>query len=185
MENEQAIDGTTIQEDAIAGGERAERAFKTLYARFYRRMVVYAATFAAVPPADREDLAQDILIRAFSKLDRYASRRPLSSWMYGVARNRIVDFLRSRKIVTVSANEETLCAPGSFELLAEQKYQLDSIYRAIAAMNETDRRISMLVFYEELSPSDAAAALGMPPGTLRWRLMKIRKQLRVFRGEDA
>ncbi len=105
--------------------------------------------------------------------------------MYGVARNRIVDFLRSRKIVTVSANEETLFAPGSFELRAEQKDQLDSIHRAILSMNETDRRISMLVFYEELSPSDAAAALGMPAGTLRWRLTKIRKQLRVFRGEDA
>ncbi len=185
MENEAALDGKTIQEDAAAGGDRAERAFRALFARFYRRMVVYAATFAAVPPAEREDLAQDIIIRAFSKLDRYDSRRPLSSWMYGVARNRIVDFLRSRKIVLVSANEETLFAPGSFELLAEQKDQLESIYRAIQSMNETDRRIAMLVFYEELSPSDAAAALGMPAGTLRWRLMKIRKSLRVFRGEDA
>lgn len=182
------IDGKSIREGALAGGTSAEQAFERFYRYFYRRLVVYASTFRSLPATEREDLSHDIIIRSFSRLHIFESERSLSSWVYGIARNYLIDTLRARKIATVSANEETLTGNGSpdsgFEAEFERNELLSRIMKEILGMGDTDRRIAMLVFYDELSTVEASRALGIPAGTLRWRLMHIRKRLRKIRGEE-
>jgi DNA-directed RNA polymerase specialized sigma24 family protein len=48
--------------------------------------------------------------------------------------------------------------------------------RAMAALPETDRRIAFLCFSEGLDSRETGRALGMPAGTVRWRLSRIRER---------
>ena len=71
--------------------------FSTLQGLYYRRLCVYAAALGVRSAADREDLAHDALVRAFLSLGKYDRSKPLTPWVYAVARNAIIDFLRARK----------------------------------------------------------------------------------------
>ena len=46
---------------------------------------------------DGEDIVQEALFEAYRKLDQYDERRPLKPWLFGIAHNRCIDFLRKRK----------------------------------------------------------------------------------------
>jgi len=60
---------------------------------------------------DGEDVVQDALFEAYRKLDQYDDSRPLGPWLFGIAHNRCIDFLR-RRGVRVAA-ETTAMGPDS------------------------------------------------------------------------
>ena len=62
---------------------------------------------------DGEDIVQEALFEAYRKLDKYDGSRPLKPWLFGIAHNRCVDFLRKRKVRT-----EAEAASGFFEIVA-------------------------------------------------------------------
>ena len=47
---------------------------------------------------DGEDIVQEALFEAYRKLDPYDESRPLKPWLFGIAHNRCIDFLRKRKV---------------------------------------------------------------------------------------
>jgi len=179
-------DGATLRKNALAGGIEAERAFELLYRVYYRRLVVFAATFRAVPEGEREDAAHEIIVRAFQRLASYDAARPLNAWVYGVARNYLLDSGRKNRLTQVTLDAETIHADGfSFETSIENRDLLERVWSSIQALSQEDRQIAMLVFYERMEPSEAARILEIPAGTLRWKLMNIRKRLRTLQEETV
>jgi RNA polymerase sigma-70 factor (ECF subfamily) len=47
---------------------------------------------------DGEDVAQETLFEAYRKLDKFDDSRPLKPWIFGIAHNRCIDFLRKKKV---------------------------------------------------------------------------------------
>ncbi len=178
------MDGAALKKNALAGGLEAEQAFAQLYRLFYRRLVVFASTFRAVASGEREDAAHEIIVKAFLHLGSYDAARPLVGWIYGIARNYLLDCGRKKMLAQVELEPETMLADGfSFETSLENRELIERVWRTIQGMSPMDRQIAMLVFYEQLEPSEAARVLEMPAGTLRWRLMNIRRRLRGLHGE--
>ena len=194
--------GADIRDRAMAGGETARTAFHDLWEAYFRRLSVFAASYRGLPAAERDDNVADALIAAFGALAGYDPRRPLSPWMYRIAANRFSDAARRAARVstlTVGPSQERMgrsAAPGRVESIdppARGDHVLDLVGRdladrcraAIAALPELDRRIAMLRFYEELGAAEIGRALGMPAGTVRWRIGAIRASVRAAVGEDV
>lgn len=160
--------------------------FPTLQKTYYRRLCVYASVLGVRSEADREDLAHDALVRAYLSLGTFNRSRPLTPWVYAVARNAIIDHLRAVKgsRITVDLADDQ----PSGENLAEEAETRDRVSRVrseIGRMSARDREIAMLVFFESLSAAETGRLLGMPSATVRWRLAAIRRRLRRACGEDA
>lgn len=166
-----------------------ELTFEYLQREYYRKMVAYVSTFPRVNGAEREEVAHDALVHAYFARDRYDPARPLNAWVYAVARNYVLDLLRARGPDTVPYDDAFAPAPDNprsgsgdvADLVLEAR-------REIARMDDRDRRIAMLVFFEGMSCADAARALEIPPGTVRWRVHAIRQRLAKKigkRGESA
>jgi RNA polymerase sigma-70 factor (ECF subfamily) len=161
--------------------------FEYLQREYYRKMVAYASTFPRINGAEREDIAHDALVHAYFARGKYDPARPLNAWLYTVARNYILDLLRARGPDTVPYDDAFDPAPD------DQPDSLDDpdtdaelvrvVRREIGRLDERDKRIAMLVFYEEMSCADAARALGLPAGTVRWRIHEIRQRLAKKLGE--
>lgn len=81
----------------------AKPTFENLYLEYFSRMVVYVSTFRNIPSHEREYLAHDVLVHAFMKLDRFDETRSLKAWIYTLARNYIIDYARSKKLILVPA----------------------------------------------------------------------------------
>ncbi|HOZ72970.1 MAG TPA: sigma-70 family RNA polymerase sigma factor [Spirochaetales bacterium] len=188
----------------MRGGDDAALAFEALWDAYYRRLMVFAAAYRGLPSAERHDAAADALIAAFGGLRGFDPRRPLSPWVYRIAANHFSDAARrARRESTIEVGQADSAGsddgatggyrgPAVVEPATSGDHEADSVERdlverceaAIAALPEADRRVAMLRFYEGFSAADVGRALGMPAGTVRWRVGVIRAAIRAATGED-
>jgi RNA polymerase sigma factor (sigma-70 family) len=125
-----------------------------------------------------DDLLGEVWVRAFAARGGYdpgyAGARP---WLYGIARNVLRAHWRSRPDPSTAAEEAVDPWDDVVDRLdsAAQARELTSALRALPA---PERDVLLLVAWEQLSPAEVAAVLGVPQGTVRSRLHRARAALR-------
>jgi RNA polymerase sigma-70 factor (ECF subfamily) len=127
--------------------------------------------------AGADDLVQDTLERAWTKLHLYRRGTDLRAWLFTVMHNVHVNKLRATRPTDPLEDgmpELTQRAPQSDALLVRD---LD---RAIARLPADQRAVLLLVTLEEMSYEDVARTLGIPIGTVMSRLSRAREKLRTM-----
>jgi RNA polymerase sigma-70 factor (ECF subfamily) len=175
------IDGETIRQNALEGGDSAKNAFSELWNYFYPRLIRFASSFRKLPLSEYDDHAADILIKAFQNIERYNSAYAISTWIYKIAENHFCDILRkTKKSSSVSiddAETKNLINVDSNPKLDDEaatRDLLDRCKNAINLLKDNDRKIAFLKFYESMSSAEIGTILEIPPGTIRWRISLIR-----------
>ena len=166
---------------ALAGSQAAYNALVERYASS-------AVGIAARLVSDRtiaEELAQEAFVRAFSRLDTYDQQRKFSSWFFQILRNVTIDYLRRRRVDTVSL--DGLLSSGqaephdsqghSPEDEAERRALADALTVAISQLRQEFREVVVLKYVEGLSVDDIAGILNVPEGTVKTHLYRARKEL--------
>ncbi len=122
-----------------------------------------------------DDLVQDTLERAWSKLHLYRRGTDLRAWLFTVMHNVYVNQLRAARPTAPLADEmpELSQAPQEIDALA-----LRDIDAAIRRLPPDQRQVLLLVALEEMSYGEAAGVLGVPIGTVMSRLARAREKLR-------
>ena len=136
-------------------------------------------------PLDAHDLLADVWLAAFHR--RHTYRRDLGEvrgWLFGIARNIVLAHLRR------CAARPEVEAPDGLEALADtfdwaaidqrldRHAVLPAMRAALARLPDTERELLVMVAWNEVTPTQAATALGIPPGTARSRLHRARTSLR-------
>lgn len=128
------------------------------------------------------DLTQDVFLRAWEHLDtlRGLSADGQRGWLFTVARNRSVDAHRTGQ--TRAGTEQALArepsrepAPASAGVLAAERVSV--VGEAIRRLPEPQRVALTLAAAGDLTSAEIGAALGLPPGTVRYRLSEARRAL--------
>lgn len=189
-------EGKNIRDGALAGGLAAREAFARLWRGYYVRLSVFAASYRGLPSSEREDAVSEALIAAFRGLGHYDPERPLAPWVYRVAANRFADAARRARRVSSLRLEPHGTEDGGrgsdgFDPPASEDLEGRAIDRdladrcrvALAALPGEDRRIAHLRFLEGMSAAEIGRALGVPAGTVRWRIHAIRKSVAEAVGE--
>ena len=127
--------------------------------------------------ATADDLVQDTLERAWSKLHLFQQGTDLRAWLFTVMHNVHVNRIRAARQTEVLDEE--------MPELAQRAAQGDSLVvrdleRAIAALPAAQREVLLLVALEDLSYEETARVLGIPIGTVMSRLARAREKLRVL-----
>jgi len=170
-----------------------ERAFRELVRRYERP--VFSLIYRMVRDREAsEDLAQDSFVKVLNHIDRYRPEFKFSSWIFKIANNVAIDFLRKRQLDTVSmdgsphAGSASEVEASSFELADRQETALDemeareigtAIERAIARLRPEYRSCIMLRHIEGRSYEEIAATLDLPLGTVKTYIHRARNELRV------
>lgn len=138
--------------------------------------------------SDVEDLVQETFIKAYKALDKFKFNYSFSAWIYRIASNNTIDFLRKRRFDTFSIDkpignaedenyfeiEDNSYSPDA-DLISEQK--ADIITAAINTLPENYREIILLRHEEELDYKAIAEQLDLPLGTVKAHLFRARKLL--------
>ena len=127
--------------------------------------------------AGADDLVQDTLERAWTKLHLYRRGTDLRAWLFTVMHNVHVNKLR--------ATRPTDPLDDAMPELAQRAPQGDSLVvrdldRAIARLPADQRAVLLLVTLEEMSYEEVARTLGIPIGTVMSRLSRAREKLRLL-----
>ena len=158
-------------------------AFEAIYRQHSARVYSLACRMAG-SPEDGEDLLQEIFLQAFRKLGTFKGDATLGTWLYRLALNHCLDYVRSRQ-ARMKKLTETLDADGSFEPTSRRttpiaKLDLD---RAIERLPEGCREAFVLHDVEGFDHKEVGDLLGIAEGTSKSQVFKARLKLRGFLGE--
>jgi len=140
------------------------------------RLRRYARALAGERAA-ADDLVQDTLERAWSKLHLFRRGTDLRAWLFTVMHNVYVNQVRAAR--------PTDALDDDMPELAQRASQGDALLvrdleRAISALPEAQREVLLLVALEDLSYEETAQVLGIPIGTVMSRLARAREKLRAL-----
>jgi RNA polymerase sigma-70 factor (ECF subfamily) len=120
-------------------------------------------------PSDAEDLTQLVFVKALEALPRYEARGiPFGGWLFRLARNAIIDQIRTRRdhlsLVVATTRESEEASP---EAMASLRDDLDRVAAALRELTDDQREVIELRFFAGLSVAEAAEAMGRQEGTIR------------------
>ena len=133
-----------------------------------------------------EDLTQEAFIKAWQSLSSYKGRSSVLTWLYRIAYNQYVDWQRKGKLPVVNEEQWWDIASDSADPLSNMtdSQAAARIYRLVELLDNDNRQIIHLHYYEKLSLSETASVLNMPLSTLKYRLRKILDKLKSQAGPD-
>jgi RNA polymerase sigma-70 factor, ECF subfamily len=155
-------------------------AFETLYREHAARLYSLACRMAG-SPEDGEDLLQEIFLQAYRKLASFKGDSSIGTWLYRLALNHCLDFVRSRQ-AKMNRLTETLDAETSFEPTARRETPIArmDLDRAVERLPEGCREAFVLHDVEGFDHKEVAALLGIAEGTSKSQVFKARMKLRGF-----
>ena len=162
-------------------------ALEALYDR-YGRPVYSLVLRIAQHPASAEEIVQDVFMQLWRRADRFQiSRGPLEPWLFTMARNRALDFLRLKREKQRRREDSDSDVLPSAVFRPEPEGDIDRSRRAqkiralLTSLPDAQRRAIELAFFEGMSHSEIATATGEALGTvkswIRGGLLRLRESL--------
>jgi RNA polymerase sigma-70 factor (ECF subfamily) len=187
------VDGRIADEkelvDRAIQGESS--AFGLLYDRY--QPAIYRFIYLKVGHREEaEDLTHQVFLKAWENIERFRNEGlPISSWLYRIARNRIIDHYRTKKTTFEfdEAVDEALQHMEDISDAAGKKMALEEAYSALRTLPQEQQDIILMRFVEELTVPEIADILGKNQGTVRVlqhrALKSLKKALEKQNHEDA
>jgi RNA polymerase sigma-70 factor, ECF subfamily len=185
--SEQALPAGRAADMALVARCRAADlgAFEELYAAHAGKLFSVACRMLG-NSSDAEDLLQEIFLSAHRKLDGFRGESALGTWLYRLATNHCLDYLRSRAARTNDLTDAIDDEPGLYEPgragLAEQTVTKMDLERAVAQLPGGCRAAFVLHDVQGLEHREVAEALGIAEGTSKSQVHKARLRLRTLLG---
>jgi RNA polymerase sigma-70 factor (ECF subfamily) len=180
-----------VQKDTlvIARARRGEEAAFAELLRRYRAPVFNLCLRMLKNRDDAEDVAQDVFIKVFAMLERYDERYAFRSWLFKIAANQCIDFIRKNRVKLLRLDEpvhyrgeeierqlpdeaprpdETLNTREVGSVLREITDELPPHYRAMIVLRHQ----------EQLSYEEIAQMMDLPLGTVKARIHRARAMMK-------
>lgn len=172
---------------AVNSGD--QKAFAELMHR-YRESVYYMMLKMCNNKDDAEDLTIEAFGRAFKKLDQYSPSYAFSTWLFKIASNNAIDFIRKKKQMTSFSldsryeNEEGREMSGNFkaevpdpEEFYIRKQKIDQVRLLVENLKPKYREMIELFYFHEMSHEEISQRLNLPIGTIKAQLFRARDLL--------
>ena len=170
------------------GGD--QKAFTKLLSK-YRESVFFMISKMVKNHDDAEDLTMDSFGRAFRNISLYKPTSAFSTWLFRIASNNAIDYIRTNRQKTISIDktqeEETETSYDAFPALIEDgkdpeenmiSVQKGKIMRSVVDQLPDDyRNITEMRYFQEKSYTEISNELALPIGTVKARLFRSRELL--------
>ena len=195
MANSKTPTDTDLVKLTVAGDDQA---FTTLYRRYQGRIYRFALLMSG-SVGIAEDVTQEVFMVLIREADRYdPARGPLSSFLYGIARNHVLRSIERDRFHVPLVEEPGESEAAIVSQLIDRDDPLGDLTRnevirlvrqAVVALPARYRETVVLCDFQELSYAEAAKVLGCPVGTVSSRLHRghalLLERLRAVRKSDA
>lgn len=171
---------------AVEGGD--QKAYAELMGR-YRDSVYFMLLKMVNNKDDADDLTIEAFGKAFKRLEQYTPTYAFSTWLFKIATNNCIDFIRRKKANTFSIDNPYSSGDGdemNMELRShgpdpeEQmiKHQKEKLMRNVVdKLKPRYRQLVEMRYFQELSYEEIAEQLDLPLGTVKAQLFRAREFL--------
>jgi RNA polymerase sigma-70 factor, ECF subfamily len=132
-----------------------------------------------------EDITQEVFITVYNKLYTFNKEYKFSNWLYQIAKNKCIDYVRKYKRV-YEANVEEVGEMVSKEVSPEQSTEFKEVKKLvesfISTLNDTDKQIILLRYSSDsMTFTDIAEVLSLGESVVKKRYYKARERFREYR----
>lgn len=144
-----------------------EAAFSELYDLYFQK--IYKFTFYRVGHKETaEDITEEVFLKAYKSLSGLKNDSLFESWLYQIARNKVIDYYRSKKIVVaIDELENTLEYETNIIDIVNLGFDQKALIELIRELTPEQQVIIKLKFYEDLDNTTIAEILEKEEGTIR------------------
>ncbi len=179
-----SLEDDALVKEAIGGDEKA---YKKLVDKYERALYFHILKMIK----DREqvdDLVQETFVKAFDNLNTYSTNYAFSTWLYRIATNHTIDYLRKKKLQTLSIDEPVKTRDGEMQMQLEdesagtdrniiRKQRQKVVQEAIEELPKKYRKVIEMRHMEEKSYQEIADVLDLPLGTVKAHIFRARELL--------
>ena len=166
--DEPTLIAQTLSGDTHAYGELVDRYKNALYHH----------CFAIVRDEDvAEDLAQETFITAYYKLHSYKSQYRLSTWLFKIATNKALTWLKKAGR-EIAADDELIASIASSHPGPDKSAEYSELHEAVSRLKADQRAVVSLYYWQGLSYQEIAGVLSVPIGSVRGWMSRAKDQLR-------
>ena len=191
MEDINAKFSSRAQEDlelVAKAKEGDQNAFSKLMAR-YRDSIFFMVLKMVHNGDDAEDLTIEAFGKAFNNISNYSADFAFSTWLFKIATNNSIDFIRKKRLQTTSLDQTSKNDDGETQPIAVRDHALDpeetvikdqraqKIRGAIEQLSPKYRSLIELRYLDELSYEEIAEKLDLPLGTVKAQLFRAKDML--------
>ncbi len=163
-----------------------QKAYAELMGR-YRDAIYYMLLKMVNNASDAEDLTIEAFGKAFKNIQQYTPNYAFSTWLFKIATNNCIDFIRKRKATTVSIDQNDddpdksspdIQAPNldpEEEMIKDQKQKM--MRDIVSKLKPRYRKLIELRYFKEFSYEEIAEELELPIGTVKAQLFRARELL--------
>jgi RNA polymerase sigma-70 factor (ECF subfamily) len=153
-----------------------ERAFALIVRQYQTPLYNYVARVLGADRSLAEDLCQEVFLRVYQALPGFDSRCQFTTWLFQVAKHRVVDELRAReRRGRPPVDIESVPHLSLAMVPADSVEEMDVVWRAIGSLNVDLKMALLLRDVVGLSYAEIADALETTLATVKWRIYKARE----------
>ncbi len=159
-----------------------KKLYITLFRHFAPKVKAYIIRLGLVETT-AEELMQETMLTVWRKAHLYnRSKAAASTWIFTLARNQSIDWMRRQKYPEYELEEWTPDPDDSDR--GEQSVTADRMARAVQSLPENQAQVIYMSFYEGRSHSEISSRLGIPLGSVKSRLRLASEKLKtIWRAE--
>lgn len=174
-----------LLEKAVKHGD--QQAFAELM-RLYKDTIFFMLLKMTGNPEDAEDLCIETFGKAFTNIKQYNGKYAFSTWLFRIATNNCIDFIRKQKknVLNHEANEDVAEHDETYYFVSEminpeesfiRSQKLELVRQVVDTLKPRYRKLISMRYYEEQSYEEIATALNLPLGTVKAQLFRAREFL--------
>ena len=152
----------------LASPEGRQKVFSTIVDQ-YSQALYWKIRSIVLTHDDADDVLQNTFLKAWKNLPTFQGKAKLSTWLYRIAINEALDFLRHQKTATLSSADADLTVAN--RLMADDYFDGDKsqalLQEAIATLPDVQRTVFTLRYYDEMKYSEMSEILGTSEGSLK------------------
>ncbi len=127
---------------------------------------------------DAKDVLQEVFVNVFKKIDGFREESSLKTWLFRIASNKTIDFIRREKRFKAEELPETLKSGTNPLKFTEKSLKKDLVYKALMELKEEEREIVIMKEIDGFTFREIAEIKNMPENTVKTKLYTSLKKLR-------
>lgn len=156
------------------------QAFSTIYKMFYQRIYRFCYINCYNDSELASDICQETFIRAWKTIRSFSWDKggSFQAYLFRIARNLIIDQSRKKKEAPIEEAEEIVDTGEDFVESIDKEDTIEKVQTVLRGLNEQERELVTLRFFEELSFTEVSQAIGMSEGNVRVKTHRLMKKLK-------
>lgn len=172
-----------------ARDKKNEKAYAELMSK-YRDSIFFMMLKMVKNSDDADDLTIEAFGKAFNRLHQYTPKYAFSTWLFRIATNNCIDFIRKKRMVTLSIDRPIDKSEGgndinmnikSSSLDPEERFikkqKIKMMREIVNQLKPRSKELVVLRYFRELSYDEIAKETKLPLGTIKAQLFRAREQL--------